>query len=83
MRYAIHPDDPASATFSSQWRFTFARGDWQVQVDTDNLMQGDRENFHLWRKVVATEGPAEDEVCVKEWRESLPRDCLCFRIKTS
>jgi putative CocE/NonD family hydrolase len=76
MRYAIHPDDPASATFSSQWRFTFARGDWQVQVDTDNLMQGDRENFHLWRKVVATEGPAEDEVCVKEWRESLPRDCL-------
>ncbi|WP_293575216.1 CocE/NonD family hydrolase [Phaeobacter sp.] len=76
MRYSVHPDDPATATFSSQWRFTFARGDWQVQIETDNLMSGDRENFHLWRKTIARQGAEETEVCVKEWRETVPRDCL-------
>ncbi|MFS4580831.1 CocE/NonD family hydrolase [Phaeobacter sp. C3_T13_0] len=76
MRYSVHPDDPAGATFSSQWQFTFARGDWRVQVDTDNLMRGDTQDFHLWRKVVASEGTYNHEVCVKEWSQTLPRDCL-------
>lgn len=76
MHYAIHPDDPASATFSSDWKFTFERGDWQVEIDTENKMSCDTKHFHLWRRVVAREGADGTEVLVKEWRESIPRGCL-------
>lgn len=76
MHYAIHPDDPASAVFASDWQFTFARDDWQVTIDTENKMTCDSETFHLWRRVTAREGAEGAEVLVKEWQESLPRGFL-------
>ncbi|CUH88915.1 Cocaine esterase [Phaeobacter sp. CECT 5382] len=76
MHYAIHPDDPASAVFASDWTFTFARGDWQVEIDTENKMTCDTENFYLWRRVTAREGADGAEVLVKEWRETIARDFL-------
>lgn len=76
MHYAIHPDDPASAVFASDWQFTFARDDWQVTIDTENKMTCDAENFHLWRRVTAREGAEGAEVLVKEWQESIPRGFL-------
>ena len=76
MHYAIHPDDPASAVFASDWQFTFARDDWQVTIDTENKMTCDSETFHLWRRVTAREGADGAEVLVKEWQESLPRGFL-------
>ncbi|MGR3621365.1 CocE/NonD family hydrolase [Pseudophaeobacter sp.] len=76
MHYAIHPDDPASASFASDWQFTFQRGDWQVQIDTENKVTCDAREFHLWRRVTAREGAAGAEVLVKEWRESIPRGFL-------
>jgi putative CocE/NonD family hydrolase len=76
MHYAIHPDDPASAVFASDWQFTFARDDWQVTIDTENKMTCDVENFHLWRRVTAREGADGTEVLVKEWQESIPRGFL-------
>ncbi|KIC09340.1 glutaryl 7-ACA acylase [Leisingera sp. ANG-M1] len=76
MRYAIHPDDPASARFETQWRFTSRRNGWQVAIDTESTMHCDGQNFHLTRKLRATEGADETEVLAKEWVETLPRGLL-------
>ncbi len=76
MHYAIHPDDPASAVFASDWNFTFEREDWQVSIDTENKMTCDTDNFHLWRRVTAREGAEGTEVLIKEWQETIPRGFL-------
>jgi len=73
MHYAIHPDDPASAVFASDWTFTFEQDAWQVSIGTENKMTCDVENFYLWRKVTAREGADGAEVLVKEWQETIPR----------
>lgn len=76
MRYAIHPEDPASAAFHEAWNFTFERGDWQVEIDTENSMTCDAENFYLRRSLRATEGVEKSEVMTREWSETIPRGFL-------
>ncbi len=76
MHYSIHPDDPATAEFKTDWNFTFERQGWQVAIDTENTMTCDAENFYLWRRVRATEGADKTEVLTKEWAETLPRGLL-------
>jgi hypothetical protein len=77
MHYEIHPDDPASAVFASSWNFAFSRADgWQVSIDTENRMHCDQENFYLWRRVRANEGPEQHEVAVRTWQEVIPRGLL-------
>lgn len=76
MRYAIHPDDPASARFFEAWHFSFERGDWQVEIETGNTMTSDREKFYLHRKLVATEGAEKAEVLRKEWSQTVARGLL-------
>lgn len=73
MHYAIHPDDPASAVFASDWTFTFEQGDWRVSIDTENKMTCDVDNFYLWRRVTAFEGADGAQVLVKEWQETIAR----------
>lgn len=73
MHYEIHPDDPATALFATQWNFTFERGDWCVEIDTECSMRCDCDNFYLDRKLIATEGPEKTEVLTKEWSETIPR----------
>ena len=75
-RYTIHPDDPATAKFEAQWNFTFKRGDWQVEIDTENTMTCDAEDFFLHRKLRAAEGAAKTEVMTKEWSETVSRGLL-------
>lgn len=72
-RYAIHPDDPTSAKYQSEWNFTFQRDEWQVEIDTENTMTCDAQNFYLHRKLRATEGAAQTEVLTKEWSRTIPR----------
>nr|WP_254868593.1 CocE/NonD family hydrolase [Phaeobacter sp. HF9A] len=76
MRYAIHPVDPATARFDCNWVFNFSReeSDWAVRIETDSRMTCDRENFYLWRRVVAKEG--EEVVLSREWQEEIPRGVL-------
>lgn len=80
MRYAIHPDDPATARFDCNWVFNFARDgeaeqdDWGVRIETDSWMTGDRETFTLWRGIKAYEG--DEVVLTREWSETVPRGCL-------
>jgi uncharacterized protein len=76
LRYAIHPDDPTTARYESQWNFTYGRGDWQVEIDTASTMTSDAENFYLHRKLRATEGADKTEVLTKEWSETIPRGLL-------
>ncbi len=76
MRYAIHPDDPTTAQYKANWSFTFARGDWQVEIHTEGQMTCDEQNFYLDRKLRATEGSEKSEVLTKEWRETIPRGLL-------
>ncbi|MEW2912897.1 CocE/NonD family hydrolase [Leisingera sp. JC11] len=76
MHYEVHPDDPASAAFASDWSFEFERGDWQVSIDTENRVTCDRENFYLWRKVTAREGEEKNVAVIKEWQETIPRGVL-------
>ncbi|WP_039017236.1 CocE/NonD family hydrolase [Halocynthiibacter namhaensis] len=76
LRYAIHPDDPLSASYASQWNFTYGRGDWQVEIDTETSMTCDADNFYLHRKIRATEGALKSEVLVKEWSQTMARGFL-------
>ncbi len=76
MRYSIHPDDPATAQFTSGWSFTFERDDWQVEINTESAMTCDVDNFYLHRKLRATEGADKTEVLTKEWHETIPRGLL-------
>ncbi|CUH98767.1 CocE/NonD family hydrolase [Leisingera aquaemixtae] len=76
MHYEVHPDDPATAVFASDWTFEFERGGWQVAIETRNKATCDRENFYLWREVTAYEGAGRDVVVTKEWQETIPRGVL-------
>ncbi|KIC16555.1 MULTISPECIES: CocE/NonD family hydrolase [unclassified Leisingera] len=76
MHYEVHPDDPATAAFASDWSFEFERNGWHVSIDTENRMTCDRANFYLWRRVTAYEGAKKEEVVTKEWREVIPRGVL-------
>lgn len=76
MHYAIHPEDPASATFSSKWNFRFKRDDWEVWIETRSRMSCDESNFYLHRELRATEGPDDTEVLTKEWSRTVPRGLL-------
>ncbi|WP_166418149.1 CocE/NonD family hydrolase [Cochlodiniinecator piscidefendens] len=76
LRYAIHPDDPLSASYASQWNFTYGRGEWQVEIDTECSMTCDAQNFYLQRKLRATETASKSEVLVKEWSQTIARGFL-------
>ena len=75
-RYAIHPHDPASARVEAVWNFTFARGDWQVEIETENSMCCDSQYFYLHRNLRAVEGAKKTEVFTKEWSETVSRGLL-------
>lgn len=75
-RYTIHPDDPTNARFDSHWAFTFQRDGWCVEIETDNSMTCDAENFYLHRNLRAVEGVAKTEVMTKEWSQTIPRGLL-------
>ena len=72
--FTIHPDDPLSARAEARWCFTIARGPWRTRIESENAMTADRETFHLTRNVKAYEG--ETLVFDRDWRESVPRDCM-------
>ncbi|UWQ89792.1 CocE/NonD family hydrolase [Rhodobacteraceae bacterium M382] len=76
LQVSIHPDDPATACFWEKWNFTFERGDWQVEIDTENTMTCDAANFYLHRKVCATEGASKTEILSRDWSKTIPRGLL-------
>ena len=75
-RHGIHPDDPSSAQFETQWTYCFGRGNWQVEIETSNTMTCDADNFYLHRKLSAVEGAERIEVLTKEWSTTIAREFL-------
>jgi len=76
LRYSIHPDDPTKAAYESHWNFTYGRGEWQVEIETENTMTCDADHFYLHRKLRATEGAEKSEVLVKDWSRTIARGLL-------
>ncbi|ESZ02007.1 MULTISPECIES: CocE/NonD family hydrolase [unclassified Mesorhizobium] len=76
MYCSIHPSDPATARFESQWHFKVKRDEWQIDISTEHNMHCDVQNFFLYGKVRATEGPEGVEVFAREWSETVPRHLL-------
>jgi len=76
MRYAIHPQDPSSASLKVTWNFSYQRDDWEVEIDTSSHIRCDHESFYLHRELRATEGADKTEVLVKEWKQTIPRGLL-------
>jgi putative CocE/NonD family hydrolase len=72
--FSIHPDDPLSARAEARWIYDFRRGPWQARIETENTMTADAKAFHVSRRVTAYEG--ETKVFDREWKESVPRDCM-------
>jgi predicted acyl esterase len=76
MRYAIHPQDPLSASLKVRWNFSYQRDDWEVEIDTSSHIRCDHESFYLHHELRATEGADKTEVLVKEWKQTIPRGML-------
>jgi putative CocE/NonD family hydrolase len=76
MRYAIHPQDPLSASLKVRWNFSYQRDDWEVEIDTSSHIHCDHESFYLHHELRATEGADKTEVLVKEWKQTIPRGML-------
>lgn len=73
-RFSIHPDDPLSARHEARWRYEFRRNDWNVVIDTENLMASTKDAFLLSRSIVAREG--DETVFEKTQSETIERKHL-------
>jgi putative CocE/NonD family hydrolase len=73
-RFSIHPDDPSSAKVEMYWFRAYARGDWRVAAESDIVMTGDKETFHVVARLDGWEGEAR--VFSRNWAERIARDLV-------
>ncbi|KUM23710.1 peptidase S15 [Mesorhizobium loti] len=69
--WAIHPDDPLSATGSTHWTQTFSRDEWSVRTETFADMRCDAQNFILSARIEAYED--ENLVFERDFEQTIPR----------
>lgn len=72
-RFAIHPDDPLSASVELEGEDTYGRdGELDIRVRTWTRMTSDETSFHVHARLEAD----EDGRCVfsRTWLETIPRD---------
>lgn len=69
--YAIHPDDPLSASFEVHWTENYSRGTWQVRTKTTTRMTCTKTDFIVKGDMVAYFG--EEEVHHQSFEEVIPR----------
>ena len=74
--YSIHPNAAETARLETKWNFTFERGEWSVEINTQSVMTCDKDSFFLHRKVTATESNSITPITTREWSETLPRGLL-------
>ncbi|MGJ3508319.1 CocE/NonD family hydrolase [Enemella sp. A6] len=77
--YAITEDDPLSPLATSRWRVGLARGEWQVEVRTEQQVQCDADDFlvraHVQAVVLSADGQSDAEVLAqRSWEERIPRN---------
>lgn len=69
--WAIHPDDPTSATGSTHWTQTLSRNEWSVRTETFASMRSDAQNFILSATIEAYED--EKLVFERNFEQAIPR----------
>lgn len=69
--WAIHPDDPQSATGRTHWTQTLSRNGWSVRTETFANMRSDAQNFILSARIEAYEG--EKLVFERDFKQAIPR----------
>ncbi|CAH2394968.1 CocE/NonD family hydrolase [Mesorhizobium escarrei] len=72
--WAIHPDDPLSASGKTHWTQTLSRNGWSVRTETSAEMRSDAQNFMVNARIEAYEG--EKLVFERNFEESIPRALL-------
>ena len=71
-RFSIREGDVGSAVVVCERSRTFRLADWQVHVETESEMRGDRDYFYLTNQVKGWEGDAL--VFEKRWEKRVGRD---------
>ncbi|TIU65028.1 MAG: peptidase S15, partial [Mesorhizobium sp.] len=69
--WAIHPDDPSSASGKTHWTQTLSRNGWSVRTETFTEMRSDAQNFVLSARIEAYEG--ENLVFERDFEQNVPR----------
>ncbi|RWO60265.1 CocE/NonD family hydrolase [Mesorhizobium sp.] len=72
--WAIHPDNPLSASGKTHWTQTLSRNGWSVRTETSAEMRSDAQNFIISARIEAYEG--EELVFERNFEEKIPRDLL-------
>ena len=73
-KFSIGENDPLSARAEITERLMMRRGEWLIRVRVNTQLTADASQFRLRAILSAREG--DEEVFVREWDESIPRDCL-------
>jgi predicted acyl esterase len=74
--FSIGENHPLSARARISERLMMQRGDWSIRVHAETELSADANHFRLRARLHALEGESREEVFVREWDESIPRDCL-------
>ncbi|RVD39124.1 CocE/NonD family hydrolase, partial [Mesorhizobium sp. M4B.F.Ca.ET.019.03.1.1] len=69
--WAIHPDDPSSASGKTHWTQTLSRNGWSVRTETFAAIHSDPQNFVLSARIEAYEG--ENRVFERDFEQKIPR----------
>jgi hypothetical protein len=72
--WAIHPDDPLSATGATHWTQTLSRNEWSVRTETFADMRSDAQNFIVSARIEAYEG--EKLVFERDFEQAIPRSLV-------
>ncbi|MER8708849.1 CocE/NonD family hydrolase [Mesorhizobium sp. M1088] len=72
--WAIHPDNPLSASGKTHWTQTLSRNGWSVRTETFAEMRSDAQSFVVSARIEAYEG--EKLVFERNFEEKIPRALL-------
>ena len=73
-QFRIHPDDPNSAEATMRWLKSYARGDWQAEVEVSVAVAALRDTWKIDARLEARD--ANGLVAEKSWSEAIPRDLV-------
>ncbi|MER8499710.1 CocE/NonD family hydrolase [Mesorhizobium sp. M1142] len=72
--WAIHPDNPLSASGKTHWTQTLSRNEWSMRTETFAEMRSDAQSFMVSARIEAYEG--EKLVFERNFKEKIPRVLL-------
>jgi len=73
-QYLVDDNDPLSAAADLSRTLTMSRDTWQIRIETQLRLSSTREDFLVYGRLHTLE--EANQVCRREWRSSIPRDCL-------